>query len=93
MASEALRIIDGLPVSEYFTDEAVLSTLAYKPQPGDLFLVGYPKSGSTWTKQIMYSIFTNAKDCSDPFDHLKRFPPLGDVRSRISRLCSQTIGI
>ncbi|KAL1414131.1 hypothetical protein MTO96_000950 [Rhipicephalus appendiculatus] len=76
MASEVTRIIEGLPLSEYFSGEAVLSALAYKPQRGDLFLVGYPKSGTTWTTHIMYNILTDTKDSASTFDLMINFPLL-----------------
>ncbi|KAL1414130.1 hypothetical protein MTO96_000949 [Rhipicephalus appendiculatus] len=74
MASEIFRIIEGLHLSQYFSDEAVLSTLNYKPRPGDLFLVSYPKSGSTWTMQIIYNILMEAEESTNPLDRVIRIP-------------------
>ncbi|KAL1414127.1 hypothetical protein MTO96_000946 [Rhipicephalus appendiculatus] len=76
MAADVFRVIQGLYLGKHFPDDAVLSTLAYKPRPGDLFLVSYPKSGSTWTSRIMYNILMDAVDSDDPLEPLVRFPCL-----------------
>ncbi|KAH8028635.1 hypothetical protein HPB51_017853 [Rhipicephalus microplus] len=76
MATDVFRNIEGLHIGKHFSDDAILSTLAYKPRPGDLFLVSYPKAGSTWTQHIMYNILMNAENATNPFDLLMRFPCL-----------------
>ncbi|KAH7972086.1 hypothetical protein HPB52_006332 [Rhipicephalus sanguineus] len=76
MATDVFRNIAGLHIGKHFSDDTILSTLAYKPRPGDLFLVSYPKAGSTWTQHIMYNILMNAEDPTNPFDLLMRFPCL-----------------
>lgn len=38
--------------------------LDYKPSDSDIFVVTYPKSGTTWTQQILYLILNDGK----PFD-------------------------
>lgn len=76
MATDVFRNIEGLHIGKHFSDDTILSTLAYKPRPGDLFLVSYPKAGSTWTQHIMYNILMNAEDPTNPFDLLMRFPCL-----------------
>ncbi|XP_037499314.1 sulfotransferase 1B1 [Rhipicephalus sanguineus] len=76
MAADVFRTIQGLYLGKHFPDDAVLSTLEYKPRPGDLFLVSYPKSGSTWTLRIMYNILMDAVDSDDPLEPIIRFPCL-----------------
>ncbi|KAL3193996.1 hypothetical protein MRX96_001912 [Rhipicephalus microplus] len=76
MAADIFRAIEGLRLGKHFPDDAVLSTMAYKPGPGELFLVSYPKSGSTWTSRIMYNILMDAVDSGDPLEPLVRFPCL-----------------
>lgn len=51
--------VDGLYVNVTFEKETVRSALRYKPQPDDLFVVGYPKCGVTWLQNIAYNIINN----------------------------------
>ncbi|KAK8756157.1 hypothetical protein V5799_001141 [Amblyomma americanum] len=74
MAAEVFRTIDGIFLGKHFPDDAVRSTLAYKPRPGDLFIVSYPKCGTTWTQFIVYNILTDAQESSDPLDLVLRLP-------------------
>lgn len=68
------RTIDGVFLGKHFPDDAVRSTLAYKPRPDDLFIVSYPKCGTTWTQHIVYNILMDGEESSDPLDHLLRLP-------------------
>ncbi|KAG0410930.1 hypothetical protein HPB47_011956 [Ixodes persulcatus] len=52
------REIEGLYLSYYLPDKSVLSALAYKPKPGDVFVVSYPKCGTTWMQFILFNIFS-----------------------------------
>ncbi|XP_055936144.1 sulfotransferase 1 family member D1-like [Argiope bruennichi] len=52
------NIIDGLRVPHVFTAESVRSAIQYQPKSDDLFLVTYPKCGTTWAQQILSLIFS-----------------------------------
>ncbi|KAF8768069.1 Amine sulfotransferase like protein [Argiope bruennichi] len=52
------NIIDGLRVPHIFTAESVRSAIQYQPKSDDLFLVTYPKCGTTWAQQILSLIFS-----------------------------------
>lgn len=52
------RVIEGLPWSHYFAEETVRSALAYQPQPDDVFVVSYPKCGTTWLQYLVYNIYS-----------------------------------
>jgi len=42
-----------------FKDENILSGISYSAKPGDLFIVTYPKNGTTWMQQIVTLIQNN----------------------------------
>ncbi|XP_075555211.1 sulfotransferase ssu-1-like isoform X1 [Dermacentor variabilis] len=74
MSAEAFRVINSLYLGKHFPDDTVLSTLAYKPQPGDLIIVSYPKCGTTWMQHIVYNILMDAEEPEDPLDQVLRMP-------------------
>lgn len=51
--------VDGFYISKSFPVECVRSALRYKVQPGDLFIVSYPKCGTTWMQHIVYNIIND----------------------------------
>lgn len=53
-----LRVVDGLPWSHYFADETIRSALAYEAQPDDVFVVSYPKCGTTWLQYLVYNVYS-----------------------------------
>lgn len=55
----AYRDFEGLYISNTFTDRNMRSALSYKPMDGDMFVVSYPKCGTTWMQHIVYAIYRN----------------------------------
>ncbi|CAN8023396.1 unnamed protein product [Ixodes persulcatus] len=58
MPPPVYRYIEGIHTSLYFTDENMRSALKYKPEPEDVFIVSYPKCGTTWMQYLVYNIFS-----------------------------------
>ncbi|XP_054928340.1 sulfotransferase ssu-1-like isoform X2 [Dermacentor andersoni] len=56
---EQYHEVDGFYISKSFPVECVRSALRYKAQPGDLFIIGYPKCGTTWMQHIVYNIIND----------------------------------
>ncbi|CAN8000500.1 unnamed protein product [Ixodes hexagonus] len=56
-ARPALRKVEGLLLCYFFREESVRSALTYEPQQDDIFIAGYPKTGTTWTQYILWNIF------------------------------------
>lgn len=74
-----LRLLDGVYLSAFFQDEKFLSAQAYKPSSGDVFVVGYPKSGTTWLQFMMCSIFKKGQPPKKLEDLLRQSPFLDVV--------------
>ncbi|XP_077538145.1 amine sulfotransferase-like [Haemaphysalis longicornis] len=58
MNPDAYRDVDGLWMHSFFHEDMVRSALAYSPQPDDLFIVTYPKCGTTWMQYLILSILS-----------------------------------
>lgn len=74
MFGQALRKIGDLQVSVYFSEENVLSGLSYKPRPEDVFVVGYPRTGSTWLQYIVYNILSDMTPIGSMHEFLRCAP-------------------
>ncbi|KAM7296013.1 sulfotransferase ssu-1-like [Ixodes scapularis] len=72
--TESYREIDGYYVSYSFHDETIRSALGYKPAPGDVFIVSYPKCGTTWLQHIVYSIFNGRAPPGNRMGILREMP-------------------
>lgn len=53
----------------HFPEEVLRSALSYKHRPGDVFIVTYPKCGTTWLQYIIYHIYTKGA----PMTSIKHF--------------------
>nr|XP_054928884.1 sulfotransferase ssu-1-like isoform X3 [Dermacentor andersoni] len=82
MATRPLtRVIEGMLWSYYFPEQCVRSALAYQPLPDDVFIVIYPKCGTTWLQYLVYNIYRYLYITRNPFDccvsyyyHTKHLP-------------------
>lgn len=64
----------GVPVPRFFPDDAVISALSYEPQPGDVFVVTFPKCGTTWVQCIAYGIYNDGQPPPDLAGFLAKSP-------------------
>ncbi|XP_076333462.1 sulfotransferase ssu-1-like [Tachypleus tridentatus] len=52
-----LHTVEGLPIpTSIFTPENLRSAISYKARPEDVFIVTYPKCGTTWMQYIVWEI-------------------------------------
>ncbi|XP_037499700.1 sulfotransferase ssu-1 [Rhipicephalus sanguineus] len=68
------RDVCGLHLSYIFQEPVVREALKYKPKPGDVFVVSFPKSGSTWMQQIVYAIYNDGAKPKNLRDFLQKSP-------------------
>lgn len=57
-----------------FQPDNIAAALNYKPKPDDVFIVTYPKCGTTWMQNIVLHIFRKGKELDDPKDFHKYSP-------------------
>ncbi|GIY84190.1 sulfotransferase 1C2 [Caerostris darwini] len=62
------QYVDGFQIPVMFPTDAFRSAMQYKPKPDDLFLVTYPKCGTTWAQQILLLILRQGKPLECPFE-------------------------
>ncbi|KFM75284.1 Sulfotransferase 1C4, partial [Stegodyphus mimosarum] len=55
------QIVDGFQIPGVFSAEAFRSALNYKPRNDDVFIITYPKCGTTWAQHILILIFSKGK--------------------------------
>ena len=65
-----------------FPVEGFLSGLQYKAGPDDLFLVTYPKCGTTWMQHTVYLILNNGKPLPAEKGLTNEFPHLEEVAAK-----------
>ena len=68
------QTVDGFRIPGMFSAEAFRSAVAYKPRSDDLFIVTYPKCGTTWVQNIVACIFSNGKPFENYFEFLTQTP-------------------
>ncbi|XP_055935689.1 sulfotransferase 1B1-like [Argiope bruennichi] len=73
------QFVDGFQIPFMFPTEEFRSAKQYKPLPGDLFIVTYPKCGTTWAQQILLLIFRQGKPLESPKEFFLATPFM-DVR-------------
>lgn len=74
MSESVYHYVDGLYVNHLFTDRTVRSAFSYQPRPGDVFIVTYPKCGTTWMQFIVYCIYNDGETPADLVELMKRTP-------------------
>ncbi|CAN8003955.1 unnamed protein product [Ixodes hexagonus] len=68
------KYVDGLYIASVFDDGIVRSALSYKPRPEEIFIVTYPKCGTTWTQYIVYCILNDGLPPKDFTEFMLRTP-------------------
>ncbi|KAG8197633.1 hypothetical protein JTE90_001563 [Oedothorax gibbosus] len=66
--------VDGWLLPNQFSPEAFRSALAYIPRPDDLFIVTYPKCGTTWMQTIVSCIFRKGQPFETGLEFFSQCP-------------------
>ncbi|KAL1414122.1 hypothetical protein MTO96_000941 [Rhipicephalus appendiculatus] len=69
MTAQLYQYIDGFCTPRAFRKENFRSAMRYKAREGDIFIVTYPKCGTTWTQYIVCNILTRGNPPSDIADY------------------------
>ncbi|XP_037499872.1 sulfotransferase 1E1 [Rhipicephalus sanguineus] len=56
MNLECYKYVDGVSLHGWYHEDVIRSALSYKPRSDDIFIVTYPKSGTTWMQYVILSI-------------------------------------
>ncbi|XP_042912558.2 sulfotransferase ssu-1-like [Parasteatoda tepidariorum] len=62
------QVVDGFQLPGVFSPDIFRAATKYKPRPDDLFLVTYPKCGTTWTGQILILILQKGEPLKNASD-------------------------
>lgn len=68
------RKINGILFPSMFSSDCVQQALSYQPKRGDVFIVTYPKCGTTWMQNIALYIFRKGKELENHRDFFKMCP-------------------
>ncbi|UYV81138.1 hypothetical protein LAZ67_20000138 [Cordylochernes scorpioides] len=68
--------VDGITVCGAFSEDAVRSAINYKPRDDDIFVVTFPKSGTTWMQNIVFHILNKGKPLDSVHEFWARTPYL-----------------
>ncbi|PRD26100.1 UNVERIFIED_CONTAM: Estrogen sulfotransferase [Trichonephila clavipes] len=67
-------IVDGFRMPHVFSAESFRSARQYQPRPDDVFIITYPKCGTTWAQQIIFLIYKLGEPCESSTELLGDFP-------------------
>ncbi|XP_077537997.1 sulfotransferase 1C2-like isoform X2 [Haemaphysalis longicornis] len=89
MSEGVYHYVDGLCVNHLFQERTLRSAFSYQPRPDDVFIVTYPKCGTTWMQFIVFCIYNDGKTPADLLEFMKRTPFLemvgADVAEKMPR--------
>ncbi|XP_013793546.1 sulfotransferase 1C2-like [Limulus polyphemus] len=70
----AIQEVDGFFIPKMFSPDAFRDTLKYRPRDDDVFIVTYPKCGTTWVQHIVMSIFKKGEPIANFLEFQRSTP-------------------
>lgn len=80
---ELFELIDGIWWGREWGVASLQYALAYQARADDLFIVTYPRSGTTWMQNIVYNLFNNGKSFDTDRTHFFEQNPQLEVDGEI----------
>lgn len=80
----ASQIVDGFQIPAMFSADAFRSAVKYRPRDDDVFIVTYPKCGTTWSQHILALIFQQGRPLADDWSFFGASPFLEMVGKKVS---------
>ncbi|KAL1446461.1 hypothetical protein MTO96_028819 [Rhipicephalus appendiculatus] len=65
-------MLEGLYLHTVFTSENIRSALSYEPVEGDVFVVSYPKCGTTWLQHIAINVLSGGSLTPDDVERARK---------------------
>ncbi|KAH7985542.1 hypothetical protein HPB52_025576 [Rhipicephalus sanguineus] len=92
-ASKHVQTVDGFLVNDFLHDDNVSSALTYTARPDDIFVVSYPKCGTTWTQYIVFCVLNKGQPPEDYTDFMLRSPFLELLGAESAHRTYTSLGI
>ncbi|GFX99623.1 sulfotransferase family cytosolic 1B member 1 [Trichonephila clavipes] len=83
--------VDGFQFPVHFPVEAFRSALQYKPRPDDVFIVTYPKSGTTWAQEILLLLFRQGEPLLSPIEFFRATPFLDTIDDSFENISEKIV--
>lgn len=71
--------VEGITIPKFLSKECFQSALRYQPKPDDIFVVTYPKCGTTWMQNVVLNILRRAEPLDKPQDFFLASPFLDQL--------------
>uniref|UniRef100_A0A6M2CUZ0 Putative sulfotransferase ixodes scapularis sulfotransferase n=1 Tax=Rhipicephalus microplus TaxID=6941 RepID=A0A6M2CUZ0_RHIMP len=74
MLRNMCKTVDGFLINDFMHDDNVRSALNYVARQDDIFVVSYPKCGTTWTQYIVLCVLNKGQPLEDFTEFMLRSP-------------------
>ncbi|XP_075534898.1 sulfotransferase ssu-1-like [Dermacentor variabilis] len=86
-------MVEGLYLNTVFTAENIRSALCYEPLEDDVFVVSYPKCGTTWLQHIVIGILSRGTLTPDDVEDVRKATYLEHIGAEGARSLRRQVPI